>query len=308
MINPIFDSFLKEYFETFFKTGKRFPQSIIFEGSDTLYSYFFSLELSRILNCSLNQDKDCSCTNCKWIKEGNHPSVISVTPLDFKEDSTKTVISVKQIEKITSIINISSDYHRFFIFSDVKSSSLSEKEKNNLKKFNHEGFLIPKENWYPYPLNKKIMQDEASNALLKSVEEAPDKVTFVFLCNSKEDIISTIVSRSNVFQVPVQYEKSSIDIVEFLSGYPDFKIEEGIEKIQKIIDMSQEKNIDMIDILNSFQEYLYSLMEINPNMGNLILEDIKKIQLAKKQIKALVAPYYALESLFISLSKEGRNL
>ena len=49
-------------------------------------------------------------------------------------------------------------------------------------------------------------------------------------------------------------------------------------------------------------------MKNNKELTNLIMEDIKKIQKTKKEITALVTPKYALESLFISLSKEGRNI
>ncbi|MCD8024904.1 MAG: hypothetical protein LUE64_05165, partial [Candidatus Gastranaerophilales bacterium] len=220
MINEIFkNSFLYEYFETFFKTKKRFPQSIIFEGQDILYGYFFALELARILNCENNSDDfNCNCTNCKWIKEGKHPCVISVTPLDFKEDSSNTVISVKQIEKITSLIRETSDYHRFFIFSNAASEPTSEKKQ---EKYFNAGYRIDLKNRQFLPLNSGILQVQAANALLKSTEEAPDKVSFIFLTDTRENILPTIVSRSLVFKIPFCYEKPESDLYEFFENYPN---------------------------------------------------------------------------------------
>lgn len=311
MINPIFKTkykFLSEYFETFFKSKKRFPQSVVFEGLDILGQYFFACELARILNCSEDRNPDCSCTNCKWIKESKHPSIINVTPLDFKEDASRTVISVKQIEKITSIINETSDYHRFFIFSNAKELPLNENQKTKLKEYEEKGFLLSKEDWYPYPLNRKILQEEASNALLKSTEEAPDKVTFVFLSNTKEDIISTIVSRSLVFKVPSLFEKNKTDVSEFFENYPNLDIETSLEKGNFLLDKINAENLDIINVLDSMQEYLAALLRSNLNLKETITADIKKINETKKQITALVGTKYAIESLFISLSKEGRNL
>ena len=230
MINSVFENtFVYNYFETFLKSNKRFPQSIVFEGFDTIMQYFFALELFRILNCTGDKTQNCSCTNCNWTKENRHPALINVTPVDFKDDAAKTVISVKQIEKVTSSIVETLNYHRFFIFSNAKLGEVQEKDKNKLLKYSNAGFELNKEEWLPAPINKKILQEEASNALLKSTEEAPNKVTFVFLCNNREDIISTIVSRSLVFKTPVSIEKSTTDISSFFKNYPNISIKEGIE-------------------------------------------------------------------------------
>lgn len=309
MINQFFKEkykFLSEYFENYINSKKRFPQSIVLEGQDTLGAYFFALELARNVNCLNEKDENCTCLNCKWIKEGKHPSIISVSPVDFKEDATKTVISVKQIEKITSIINETSDYHRFFIFSNAKIAPLNKIQKEKMNEFQFTGYSIENEDWYPYPINQKILQEEASNALLKSVEEAPDKVTFIFLTDTKENIIQTITSRSLIFKVPSMPKKSNIDVSEFFKNYPNENIENLIEKAQTFFEKTEAENIDSIFLLDIMQEYLKDLMKNNMKLKNLILDDIKKIQTTKKEIIALVSPKYAIESLFISLSKEGR--
>ena len=309
MINEIFKNkfeFLSNYFENYFKSGKRFPQSIVLEGLDTISQYFFSIELARIANCLEKGDSNCTCLNCNWIKEGKHPSIVNVTPIDFKEDNTKTVISVKQIEKIISSINETSDYHRFFIFSNAKIAPYDNNINRKFEEFKNAGFYLDIEDWQPLPLNRKILQEEASNALLKSVEEAPDKVTFIFLTDTKENIIQTITSRSLVFKTPSPHEASSVDFSMFFENYPNNSIENLIEAPSKFIEYAENLNMDLIQALDYMQEYLLKILKENSNMKELILEDIKKIQKTKKEITALVAPKYALEKLFISFSKEGR--
>ena len=312
MINQIFkNTFVYNYFSILLNSNKRFPQSIIFEGFDTIMQYFFSLELARILNCTGDKTPSCSCTNCNWIRENRHPAVVNVTPVDFKEDGTKTVISVKQIEKVTSLILETSDYHRFFIFSNAKTSKIQENEQKQLSKYLNAGFKINKEDWLPAPINKKILQEEASNALLKSTEEAPNKVTFVFLANSREDIISTIVSRSLVFKTPVSIEKSQINISSFFKNYPDLPISDAMKTFTEILSYIEENGLSHIEFLDSAEEFFVNLLRQNAKNNqifNLISSDIKKVQLAKKHLAATITPNNAFENLFISISNEGRNL
>lgn len=312
MINQIFkNTFVYNYFSILLNSNKRFPQSIIFEGFDTIMQYFFSLELARILNCTGDKTPSCSCTNCNWIRENRHPAVVNVTPVDFKEDGTKTVISVKQIEKVTSLILETSDYHRFFIFSNAKTSKIQENEQKQLSKYLNTGFKINKEDWLPAPINKKILQEEASNALLKSTEEAPNKVTFVFLANSREDIISTIVSRSLVFKTPVSIEKSQINISSFFKNYPDLPISDAMKTSTEILSYIEENGLSHIEFLDSAEEFFVNLLRQNAKNNqifNLISSDIKKVQLAKKHLAATITPNNTFENLFISISNEGRNL
>ena len=312
MINQIFkNTFVYNYFSILLNSNKRFPQSIVFEGFDTIMQYFFSLELARILNCTGDKTPSCSCTNCNWIRENRHPAVVNVTPVDFKEDGTKTVISVKQIEKVTSLILETSDYHRFFIFSNAKTSKIQENEQKQLSKYLNAGFKINKEDWLPAPINKKILQEEASNALLKSTEEAPNKVTFVFLANSREDIISTIVSRSLVFKTPVSIEKSQINISSFFKNYPDLPISDAMKTSTEILSYIEENGLSHIEFLDSAEEFFVNLLRQNAKNNqifNLISSDIKKVQLAKKHLAATITPNNTFENLFISISNEGRNL
>lgn len=312
MINQIFkNTFVYNYFSILLNSDKRFPQSIVFEGFDTIMQYFFSLELARILNCTGDKTPSCNCTNCNWIRENRHPAVVNVTPVDFKEDGTKTVISVKQIEKVTSLILEASDYHRFFIFSNVKTSKIQENEQKQLSKYLNAGFKINKEDWLPAPINKKILQEEASNALLKSTEEAPNKVTFIFLANSREDIISTIVSRSLVFKTPVSIEKSQINVSSYFKNYPDLPISDAMKTYPEILSNIEENGLSHIEFLDVVEEFFVNLLRQNAKNNqifNLISSDIKKVQLAKKHLMATIAPNNAFENLFISISNEGRNL
>ena len=84
MLAEVFeDKFVYDYFNVALNEDK-FPQSIIFEGLDIFGQLHFALELARVLNCLESGSQDCGCLNCRWVKEGKHPAVNLVSPIDFK--------------------------------------------------------------------------------------------------------------------------------------------------------------------------------------------------------------------------------
>jgi DNA polymerase III delta prime subunit len=103
----------------------------------------------------------------KWLSENKHPAVVTV-----EKEEGKTAISIEQARAIKSSLASTSDYHRVFIFHDASG------------------------------LNENNFTEEAANALLKTFEEPPERVTFFFLTKNKEDMLATIISRAQSFYVP----------------------------------------------------------------------------------------------------------
>ena len=56
---------------------------------------------SAATNCNcMAQDEDCNCQNCRWIRENKHPAIMTISKIDNKTDSSKTVISEDQINMV----------------------------------------------------------------------------------------------------------------------------------------------------------------------------------------------------------------
>lgn len=315
MINEILKSkfpFVTNYFETLIKNNiDKFPQSIVFEGSDTIAQYIFSMELSRILNCAENiENPDCTCINCNWIREIKHPSVNIVSPINFKDDSSKTVISIAQAKKVTSSLSETCDYHRVFIFCDAKIKQRSVQENSSILEFKNSGFEYTEENWTPLPLNMKVFKAEASNSLLKSIEEPPERTTFIFLTKNREDLISTIVSRSNVFKLSGNNKTAGADLTDELKAalrsYPDLSVQDALDMAYDIENILKTAEIDIFDFLNEFQSYILEFLKsnINNNSASRMFErHIKVVQNAKKRLKASMSAKVVLESLFLDIAK-----
>lgn len=309
MLNPLFKekfefahNYFSELLNLVFENKRKFPQALIFEGADTKTQYLFALELARILNCEKDRSIDCDCINCKWIRTHSHPAINNVSEIHFKGegDESKTVISAKQAREVEKSLLLSSDYHRFFIFF---SSGEKEYDPFELKIFQDLNYSTDI-NFEIKPLNYSTFHTTTPNALLKSIEEPPQRTTFVFLTKSREEILPTIVSRCQIFKLSGLKEKLDYgDILPLISSYPniDYKTAFDIsDNIQKYI---KENETKLELVLNKILEYLKDLLKQNPQMTLKINQDIKIINDAIKQNRANMSDKIILDTMFLRLAR-----
>ena len=253
--------FLTKYFTQALNTKTRaLPQSLLFYGNDFQAQYILALEIARLLNCKRDKTDDCDCLNCRWIRENSHPAVLTISKIDNKpeDDESKTVISIKQSQMIKEALVSSSEFHRVYIFCD-------KDENGNIS-----------------GLNSLNFQAETANSLLKIIEEPQAGVTFIFLTRYIDDVLSTIISRSQCFFVPSK-EKISYDysIIEgIFTNYFNFERKNIFEISQALQDLS--KDYSVLEILSAIQNYILILLKSNPKNNNFI-EHIKILETAKKQ-------------------------
>lgn len=273
--------FLTNYFtEALSNTDRALPQSILFYGNDLESQYKLATEVARLLNCREDKSDDCDCLNCRWINEGTHPAVMTISRLDNKaeDDKSKTVISVKQSQMIKELLVNSSEFHRVFIFCD-------RDEKGNISGLNPQNF-----------------QDETANSLLKIIEEPQPGITFIFLTRYLDDVLSTIQSRSQCFFVPslnpVNYDYSSVNGV--FTDYLNFERAQVFDISQDLQALAKNKGVD--DILDGMQNYVLALLKSNPKMTNLI-KHIEYIENAKLQAKLGMKPVNIFDDLCLKIIK-----
>lgn len=278
-------SFLTEYFEAGIKNPQRnLAHSILLYGQDISAQYALATEIARLLNCKEQQNQDCNCLNCNWTRERQHPAILTISKIDTKpsDDESKTVISVKQSQMIKSSLLTTSDYHRVLIFCDAEI-------KDGI--------------WTPLGLNETNFQQETANSLLKIIEEPPENTTFFFLTRDKNDLIETIISRSQSFFVPsysIDYKDFST-IKDIFSDYLEFERKNSLDLAQNLFLLSKEHGSEKV--LNEIQNYLLALLKNNLENNQLkdkIFSDIQAIENAKKQISARVTPQLAFEDMCLN--------
>lgn len=271
--------FLTEYFtKAIAETHRALPQSILFYGNDLEAQYTLATEIARLLNCKNNKDDNCNCLNCKWIRENTHPAILTISRVDNKpeDDDSKTVISIKQSQMIKELLLSESEFHRVFIFCD-------KDDNGNISGLN--------------PVN---FQAETANSLLKIIEEPQPGVTFIFLTRYIEDLLSTIISRSQCFFVPSfkNIDRNYKCIEGIFTEYYNFKRQDVFEVSQKLYDLT--KSYPILEILEGMQNYILDLLKRNPNHVNLI-KHIKYIEDSKSQAKLGMRPQNIFDDLCLKL-------
>ena len=263
-------------------TGKNIAHCILFYGSDIQAQYDLALEIARMLNCTGDHTPDCQCLNCKWIRENNHPAVLTISKVDNKpsDDNSKTVISIDQARMIKNDLLVTSDYHRVLIFCD--------KDK--------EGTVAG--------LNQLNFQADAANALLKTFEEPPSNTTFFFLTKDKSDMITTVVSRAQCFYVPsMQDEDRDFSFVkDAMDGYLELERNEVLDFNDKILDLA--KMIEPQIVFTQMQNYIEFLLKANIDTLSLkvkLIADLKAIEKAKQENRLNINIQTIVETLSFKL-------
>ena len=271
--------FLTKYFtQALTATNKPLPQSILFYGNDLDSQYILAKEIARFLNCQKDRADDCDCLNCRWINEDSHPAVMTISRIDNKpdDDDSKNVISIKQSAMIKELLVNASEYHRVFIFCD-------RDDNGNIAGLNQVNF-----------------QAETANSLLKIIEEPQPGVTFIFLTRYIDDLLSTIISRSQCFFVPtndIKNQDYSI-IAGVFENYWNFDRKDVFEISQKLFELSKDTSI--IDILDGIQAYILDVLKNNPKQTDFI-NHIKIIELAKRQAKLGIKPQNIFDDICLKL-------
>lgn len=279
--------FLTNYFEQGLKNvDKSIAHSILFYGQDVSAQYDLAVEIARLLNCNEFKNATCQCLNCKWIRNKEHPAVLTISKIDSKpsDDNSSTVISVKQALMVKNSLLNTSEYHRVFIFCDAKKEG---------------------ENWIPSGLNEQNFQEEAANTLLKIIEEPPPNTTFFFLTRDKNDLIGTIVSRSQSFYVPsYNIEDNEFSLVEnLLEDYPQIERKDSIDLSQKLLSLAKEAGNEKV--LDQVQNFLLALLKsnaLNQVLASKVLEDVKNIEVAKKMLSKNMNPQSVFDDLCLKLA------
>ena len=260
--------------------GVPIAHSLLFCGNDLESQYILAKEIARELNCTGDHTNNCQCLNCRWIRENTHPAVLTISKIDNKpaDDETKTVISIKQSEMIKNMLMTTSEFYRVFIFCD-------KDENGNIRGLTPQNF-----------------QEETANSMLKIIEEPNDRIMFIFLTSNKEDIISTIVSRSQCFNIS-KGEREDFSFESIKSTFQDywnFKRNKVFDISQTLINLTKEIPADKI--LEEMQNYILSILKSNPDNISFI-DDIKQIETAKKEINLGMNPQNVFDNLCLKLIK-----
>ncbi len=246
----IFDHLLKregiwKNFTEAYKNNK-IPNAYILFGDEGVGKEALSVELAGLLNCKrpINNLNACGgCRSCISIKSFQHEDVHFIHPLPAKKNNSKSnYIDPKIIDELKSNYNekIKNPYHKIRI-ENANTISI-----NSIRELKKKLFLSKSdENWSVVIIFDAerlcIPKSEPANALLKILEEPPNKTLFILITSKMNLIIPTIQSRCQKIFFP---NLSKEDIRNYAKEY-DYEIEEDA------LQMADGSISNFIDIVNN---------------------------------------------------------
>ena len=149
-----------------------------------------------------------------------------------------------------------------------------------------------------------MLTGEASNALLKTLEEPPDRVIFVMATTQPEDLEDTIRSRSQHFHFRALTFLEITDRLKYIAGKEKLKIDEGALSV--IARMAEGSMRDALSLLEQARAYCGD--EINDEEVRELLGVVPEDAL--NELVEAIATQSADRALGLvhTFQREGRNL
>ena len=149
-----------------------------------------------------------------------------------------------------------------------------------------------------------MLTDEASNALLKTLEEPPDRVIFVMATTQPEDLVDTIRSRSQHFHFRALTFNEIAGRIREIAKKENLKIDDGAVSV--IARMAEGSMRDSLSFLEQARAYCGDVIEDKAarELFGVVPED------ALNELVEAIAAGSADRALGLvhSFQKEGRNL
>ena len=238
---------------------KKIPNALLFTGNNGTGKQTAAMLFAQTINCHLKKNclskKSCNkCKSCKKIISGMHPDIILISP-------QKEKILIKQIREIYSFV----------------SGKPNEAKMRMI--------LI---------IDADKMNNQASNALLKILEEPSEKTFFILLAEKLTSLIPTIISRCRHIRfMPVSYK----NITHIL-----------------INDYNVNKKIALVAALSSQGNLKKALMLVNKSQDKESIDWVERRKWLIKEISSIITQKKNipdnLKALFLAerLSKEPEHL
>lgn len=248
----------------------RLANSYIFIGKDKDDIFSVSIQLAKILNCAENKEnmsEPCNtCINCKWLDKNEHPQAFTLVSPDLT--SKKAQIKIESIRELTNDLQKSSAYFRVVFF---ESSDL--------------GSLTP----------------DCCNLLLKIVEEPPEKTIFIFGNNTKNNILPTILSRSQIVYFNKKEEtivKSELEENSFQDCFSS-DIKTALGKAKEAEQYLSKHEMEPLVFLYQIAASNYEKSKyLNKKDFCKLNENLIKSQ---NKLKSFIQPKFIIEDLYLNL-------
>ncbi len=194
---------------------ERISHAQLFLGPEGSGSLALALAYAQFISCENKQENDScgECSSCRKYNKLVHPDLHFSYPF-FAKHKEDTALNFIEEWRKAFLANpyLGLDEWRDQLSADNKQANINIAEahsiiqKLSLKPFESEYKVLIL--WLPEYLEKE------GNALLKVIEEPSQKTLFLLVAQSQEQILNTIISRTQIVKIP---KLRTQDIEEFLT-------------------------------------------------------------------------------------------
>lgn len=200
--------------------GNHVAHAQLFYGQEGSANLALALAYASYLNCQNRTETDAcgECPSCSKMAKFIHPDVQFVYPVSSTKNITgKDVVSTSYLKEWRTFL-AANPYGTLATWSshygaENKQANISKEESRNIIKgmsltsfeTGYKVLII----WLP-----EYMHPSAANGILKILEEPPAKTVFLMVSCDYEKLLTTILSRCQLFKVPTFSES---EIAEYLT-------------------------------------------------------------------------------------------
>ncbi len=185
---------------------QRIPHAQLFRGPEGVGKLALALAYAQYISCENRSDTDsCGvCPSCVKYRKLAHPDLHLVFPVIKPQKATSVVCD-----------NFVADFRAMILENPYFSAQewyarISDDQKQGVIYSNESEEILRKLNLKTYESDYKIMiiwlpekmHVNCANKLLKILEEPHEKTVFILVSNSPEEIITTILSRTQHINIP----------------------------------------------------------------------------------------------------------
>ncbi|MGR3810595.1 DNA polymerase III subunit [Jiulongibacter sp. NS-SX5] len=240
----------------------------LFHGSEGSANLALALAFGSFLNCENPSENDScgECSSCLKTDKLIHPDVTFI----FPTAGGKKVLSENFLAEWRDFVitNPYQDYSAWLEKISIKQGNIPVEEARkligNLSLKSYEGGYKLIYVWLP-----EYLSIATANAILKVLEEPPEKTIFLLVCNDAQNLLTTILSRTQRFAVPKFKDE---DIVQYLIEQANSedrakeiaRLAEG--NLLKAFEISNAKSDNMHEWFANWMRYCYAfnVLELVP--------------------------------------------
>ncbi|MDP2385263.1 MAG: DNA polymerase III subunit delta' [Bacteroidota bacterium] len=253
---------------------ERIPHALLFLGNEGSGNLATAVTFAQYVFCTNKQNAEpCNqCASCQKVNKLAHPDLHFVYPIASSKDvrlSEHLIRDFREAFLANPLMNQQDWFNE--LSAENKQPTIAAEESNNIIKklsyTSYEGgykFMII---WQPEKMNAS-----AANKLLKILEEPPDQTIFILVCHHAEQLLTTILSRTQLVKFGLASDDEIAELFHRKYGLSDqlarycAGMAEGNQREALLIAKEQDSHVAQLAHFQNFMRGAlnFNVFKINP--------------------------------------------